>query len=321
MEYRKKLTTYSIVLVILVIIGVLGIFFNNQTQTELASQTPLLPGFVPKEATLVQVNNATAGGAAEFLKSNNGTWTLRQGTEIYPANKERLEAFLAGLPKLTEFRRVAKVDPNTPSSLESYGLDKPKSLRIKDKLGKVLVDLQIGKIDDTGHWVYVRFVGKSQVWLTDRNQLAFLEMGANAWTDLHIFPGDLKPSDLVRVSFTGKITTLDKKTYTSYELEKVQKNNKPAWELMPEKTFPSNADGYIDGLPQFNANSYMKADEKFNPATETQGVLTVWTQNGQKIEVHLGAEQKDARVPASQGGRRFWLTSWSLEQILFSNQK
>ena len=205
MEYRKKITTYGIVLAVLVIIGVLGVFFNNQTQAELASQTPLLPGFVPNQATQVQVDNGTSGGAADFLKSNNGTWTMRQGTDIYPANKERLEAFLKGLPKLTEFRRVAKVDPNTPSSLVSYGLDKPKSLRIKDKLGKVLVDLQIGKIDETGHWVYVRFVGKSQVWLTDRNQLAFLEMGANAWTDLHIFPGNLKPSDLVRVSFTGTV--------------------------------------------------------------------------------------------------------------------
>ena len=312
MEYRKKITVYSAILVVLVLTALGGLFFSQQAMDARASQQPLLPTLAPQEATKLIIDNGTPDGKWVITRSGQA-WTVTYGTQTYPGNTDRLNSFLKGLNKLTKFRKVA--DVNNQTKLDAYGLAKPRTVQVLNADGKVLVNLQTGTTDDTGRYDYVRVNGQPQIWLTERNPLTVMELGWNAWTDLSLIPGNLKPDDLIHISLTGTIHTLEKKTYSPFDLIKTIKDKKPQWKLA-NGTFPKTAQDYVDGLPGFKVNSYLKDGETYDPSKDTQGVLTVQTQTKTYV-FHIGMEQKDGRIPASDGTRKFWLSTWSLDQILF----
>lgn len=325
MEYRKKIILYSALIGILALTTVFGTLFSSQAVFQRQSSEPLLAAYTPEA-----VSSVTIEGQATLVRQEDSSWKVLVNNQPYPADNPRVKTFLGDLANLKKTKEVSN-----SKDLAAYGLDQPKRLQLRDKTGKVLYDLLVGKGDNLGKGVYVKMADKDTVWLTDRGFARSLELDFNTWCDLSLVPGSKKPADLARISWTGSLsvaqpplppkdekskpTPQPPKVYGPFQLDKQAKDQAVKWQLKSTGVFPANAEGYVTQVLGFKFTSYLKPDESFDPA-QAVAVLTLEWGNGTKTEIKLGPSDDKKRIPAFDGQRKFWLADWALDSLAFKPQ-
>jgi hypothetical protein len=116
----------------------------------------------------------THKGKSFSVHQKDGAWAVKEFAD-YPAETGLVRKALFALTELRPHEaktkdpaRLAKLDLDDPASKEASG----KQLTVKDKDGKVLADLVIGKGNSTNvilgkEMVYIRKAGDNQAWLAE----------------------------------------------------------------------------------------------------------------------------------------------------------
>lgn len=304
-DYRTKVTILSALIGVLSLTAVLGWAFSQQSVAQRQSQESLLAGFQPSAVRSLEVGSDT------LLVKSTG-WTVQLGNASFPGASDRIDTYLKTLEGLKKSRLVTRDGDGKP-----FGLDSGfKTLKIAGEGSKVLFELQVGNTNELGDQVYVRLAGQKEIWETDSGFSRSLGQDFNAWADLSLFPGR-KDGDLTRVAFDSRIETADKTVFAPFDLVKSTKDGKSVWENRLTKTSTEAMATWAQLVPSFRFAGFVSAQD--GPSTTTSlGTVSLTWSDGSTTTIKIGPPDGQNRYRASDGAREFWLSDWSLGQLLFN---
>jgi len=303
MEYRTKITAASAVLGLLALTAVLGFVFSGQQVVERQSQAPLFTHYSAAEVTGLDIS----GG----IKLTKGTdWSLEYQGHPYPISKDRILDYLSTLASQKRERLVSS-NPD----LKAYGLDTGfKTLKILGKQG-TLFEIQVGKINDLGDKVYVRFAGDKKVWETDRSFARTLDLSFNTWADLSLFPGR-KSTDLTRIAFEGRVVTQDKSVYGPFDLVRSDTAGKVSWENRLGKASTDGMTRWANQVAAFKFNDFASPTDPPRSSIVLGTVTLTWA-DGTSSQVVIGPPDSQHRFRCTDGTLDFWINDWMISQLLY----
>jgi hypothetical protein len=304
MDYKTKVTVTSTLLAVLVLTAVLGTVFSQQAVVQRQASEPLLAGFQASAVTGLELGNGVV------LKKDKA-WNLTFQGKAYPVSVDRVETYLKTISTNQRERLVTKDGDGA-----AFGLDKGfKTLKVLGTGGQVIADLQIGGTSDLGDKTYVRFAGTKEIWQTDRGFSRTLDLDFNTWADLSLYPGK-KSADLTRVTFDSRIETSEKAVYAPFDLVKATKDGKSRWEDRLTKVSTEPMTSWADLVASFRVAAFAGPTEPA-PAGSPIGTVTTFWGDGSATVVKLFAPDAQNRYRATDGTRDFWVTDWSLGQLLY----
>jgi hypothetical protein len=241
--------------------------------------------------------DVTAKGKTFTIYKKDGTWVVKEVSD-YPADTALVRKALFALTEL----RPYEAKTNDPKRLDKLDLEDPKSkdaqskrLTVKDKDGKVLADLIVGKSNTTNiilgkEMVYVRKAGDNQAWLAEGDPS--LKDTALDWIDRKVID--------VAVARVADVETKDAKGGDILHLAKAKPEDKdyaikniPAdWKPKEARTISYVAES-LDGVSLDDVKKASDIDFTKNAA----GTGTWRTFDGLVIKVRMANQDK-----------KFWAT-------------
>ena len=143
------------------------IFFKDRTITRFPDADQLLLERGPRKATFAKVD---------------GNWKLTEPFSA-DADQQQLEDALDSLARLRADELV--LEKPTPDDLIRFGLDKPETRWQIKNAGKIVVEINLGKKDESSTRSYAQIVGKDIVFLLDMKLTNWLQgefRSRNLWT-------------------------------------------------------------------------------------------------------------------------------------------
>jgi hypothetical protein len=133
------------------------LFYRDRNITRFPDADQLLLERGPRKATFARVD---------------GNWKLTEPF-VSEADQQQLDDALDGLARLRADELV--VEKPTPEDLTRFGLDKPETRWQIKNAGKLLLEIKLGKRDESATRCYAQIAGKDLVFLLDVKQTNWLQ--------------------------------------------------------------------------------------------------------------------------------------------------
>ncbi|UCF98187.1 MAG: DUF4340 domain-containing protein [Spirochaetaceae bacterium] len=133
----------------------------------------------------------------------NGEWKILIGGREYPGHARHIQSLLDLLASVKQIRQVAAGS----AAKAAFGLtEEPgRYIILLDGDNISLAHLHVGKRDGQDGGSFVRLDGHSQVVLLNRALDFYLDAPSQFWSNLRLFPDDLKAEDIIRLATRGRI--------------------------------------------------------------------------------------------------------------------
>lgn len=166
---------------------------------------PLLPNFKATAVTAVTVQ--PAGEEGIHLERTNATWTLTRPVP-FPAQKALVENLLTALERLVPSHTVKPGElPNRPQAEAEYGFDNaPVTLNLQQ--GEYLTSVKFGRRTAPGDQMFVRVVGREDIYVVDVELLNLLPRSPNEWRDTSLVNWAALTFDRITITNVGKVISL-----------------------------------------------------------------------------------------------------------------
>ena len=179
-------------------------FFERNLKPAPTGPPPVLPEF--KASTVTSVRVLPAGYSEIRVERTNSGWLMTRPIAA-PAAKAQIEDLLAALEQLVP---ATVVSPGAlkqrPQAEEDFGFENPQtSIVLQD--AKANPRIQIGARTAPGDQVFLRVVGREDVFVVDADLLNLLPRGTNDWRDAALI--DLRAVAFDRITITNITGPMD----------------------------------------------------------------------------------------------------------------
>ena len=173
-------------------------FFERHLQRAAPGPSPLLPGF--KASAVSSVRVLPAGQSEIRVERTNSAWLMTRPIAAAAAATQ-IEKLLATLEQLVPATVVSPGElKHRPQAEVEFGFENPlTSLVLQD--GGANPRIQIGAHTAPGDQVFLRVVGREDVFVVDAEFLALLPRGTNDWRDAALI--DLRALAFDRITITN----------------------------------------------------------------------------------------------------------------------
>ena len=280
LTYKKKVTLLSALVAVLALIYILTLVFDpeNRGSAAFALLDPSL---------LVMADGLEISGpeGRTVLKRRNNVWFISGDTGEFPAKQDRV----ADLFDLLSRRKNYPVRASSSEGIERLALTEESAFRIvvRGGAGLPLLDLLIGGADALGREVYLRRAPWNQIYSSEDSFSFFINLKANSWYDLRLFPAELSVDSIqqVEVSFPDE----------SYILRRSGRG----W-IIPGKENAAldtnRVEAFLKRLLEAEADSFAVS------APETiEGRITIQFGNGTTRSLQTGPLTEPSAEPAGPG--------------------
>ena len=181
LTYKEKVTLLSALVAVLAIIYILTFVLDPENRGS-AAFALLDPSFL----VMVDGIEISSPEGRTALKRRNDVWFISGDSGEFPAKQDRV----ADLFDLLSRKENYPVRASSSEGIEKLGLKEENASRIvvRGGAGLPLLDLLIGGADALGREVYFRRAPWNQIYSAEDNFSFFINLKANSWYDLRLFP-------------------------------------------------------------------------------------------------------------------------------------
>jgi hypothetical protein len=250
----------------------------------------------------------SADGKSIEISSDGDSWSFKDGNASYPASAEKVKAFFKALSQANELYKVS----SNKDAWKNFGLeDGKKTLVVKDKSGKTLAEVSVGKEDSTGKQVYVSLAGKDTVYAVSNVFTSYMRADDVSWSDLRIFPAGIDKRSVqeiaVKVDFQGEQEG-DAGVKMDYRL--VRDAKKP-WKVAGNDTLEldtAKVDAFVNGIVGMNAESFVLEGGKAAAApllADERGSVLIRTGKGEEFRLSISKKGSDDKHVMKLDGKDY----------------
>jgi hypothetical protein len=315
MAYRKKLVILSAITAALALTWLLTIVFEpERSGSRSAAYTWLDPKLVDRIDRIV----ISGGDESRELVRKNGEWFVSHNGREYPARHLRVEDFIGALTK----RAPYPLRSASPASHERLGLAEGAASRITISgggaapagTGQPLLDLLIGRSDNTGREVYLRRQGQNEVRSGEDIFSAYTSGPRNSWYNLRLIPesedGKLDTDGVQRLSVYSGPESAEPQVFSRWNRE---------WTFSglsitdPDMT---KVDAYIRTILNTEGDDF---DDTINPGdpmfNHSRIVLELGTGAVKTIRLSQADENKRRFALVSGSERVYVIPGWAADRL------
>ena len=180
MNYKKKVTILSALLVVLALTYIIILFFDSDRRGESPFAWLEASQFVMADRIEVSGMNGQV-----VLRRINDTWFLSEGSVDYPARQSSVEDLISSLSR----KEIYPIRALSSEARERLGLDGNNSsrIRVSGGAGLPLLDLLIGNTDALGREVYLKSADSNEIHSAEDRFTFFTEANSDFWMDRRLF--------------------------------------------------------------------------------------------------------------------------------------
>jgi hypothetical protein len=293
MDFKKKLITLSSIAAALALLVIAGWIFSPENNQRRAARRDLVG-----QKALDKASSFAIGADAKSIEvtAEGDSWSFKNGNAAYPASSEKVKAFFKALSQANELYKVS----SNKDTWKNFGLeDGKKTLLLKDKSGKTLADVCVGKDDPTGKQVYVAIAGKDTVYAVSNVFTSYVRADEVSWSDLRLFPAGLDKRNVqeieVKADFPGE---KDGEAGVKIDYRLVRDAKKP-WKVAGNDTIEldtAKVDALVNGIVGMDAESFVLEDGKAAAAlliADERGSVVVRTGKGEEYRLAISKKGSD----------------------------
>lgn len=316
MKFKGKLITLSAVLGALVIAYVLGSLFSYGRQSRIR-EIELFPGLKKEQAALITLEGGE--GAVALSKNESGSWMVQAEEAGYPADSGKIDTLLSSVAGLNQLR-VASRNPENFSSFE-LGDAEAKKLSVADAEGRTLAEILIGKAAG-GDGDYARLPKSDIVVTTDKKLSFYVDQNRDYWTNLRLFPEDLKGTNIDKIGVKARGVVLETDPVTAeYTLVKTVQKDVDVWKIQGQEGAQVDqtlADGVANSLANLRARGYAGVKSALPASGAALAEIEFTTEGGGSygITVYPGTEEKEFLLTLNTGPYLYTVADWSLQGLI-----
>lgn len=173
-------------------------FFERHWKKPPPGLPPLLSDFQASNVTYVRLLPPNQDGI--LLQRTNGSWFLTRPIN-FPAHRAKVEVLLTNLESQLPARVIAPAEMRQRAKAdEEFGFDNP-ILELELRQGDRSDRLKFGRLTAPGSQVFVRVVGREDVYVMDAALLQLLPTAPPDWRDTQLL--DLRTLDFDRLNVTN----------------------------------------------------------------------------------------------------------------------
>jgi len=267
-------------------------YFKDSLRPPPAPVVQILPGFSVSAVSRIQVR--PENHLAIRALRTNGAWQVMTEAQVYPAQTDRLESFLAELNRLAPATYIAGTElRGRPNSDEEFGfMPTPQATIMLD--GQYHAQLRVGFKTAPGDQVFLQRVGAAGVFVVDADLLNFLPRTANDWRNRTFI--DLSALKFDRIAVTNGPT--------SFVLQRNPSNH--LWRILPPIEARANSARIEDALQKIqtiDVNQFVPEDPK--PDLEGLGLQPPALQLVFSQGTNLAAALQFGKSPTNDAGQVF----------------
>ncbi len=303
MDFKKKFIALSSVAGALLAIALLGFVFSPERRQARAARGELVPARAVDKAASFEI--AADGSAIEII-SENGGWAYREGGNSFPVPQDRVKAFFKALGQIDELYKVS----SKKETWKDFGLeDGKRSVSMKDSKGTVLAEAFVGKADPSGKRVYAAIGGKEAVYLVSNAFTSYLRSDKPSWSDLRIFPKDLKKQDVQEIIVKADIPASEGGAAVKADY-RFLRDPKKTWKLQGGADMeidPAKVDGLVNGIIGMDAESFVYADIEAAATRlkEPGATVILRTGKGEELELSISKDQVAGKHAVKASGKDY----------------
>jgi len=194
LTYKKKVLFLSTFVAVLALIYILTFVFDSESRRGAA-----FAWLDPSLFVMADGIEISGPESRTVLKRRNGLWFVSGDSGEFPAKQERVDDLFDLLSRKANY----PVRSSSSEGIERLALTEESASRItiRGGAGLPLLDLLIGNADALGREVYLRRAPWNQIYSTEDNFSYFINLKANSWYDLRLFP--------VAVDSAGRSSTME----------------------------------------------------------------------------------------------------------------
>jgi Domain of unknown function (DUF4340) len=271
------------------------------------------PRPVPRLDTAdIQTLEVTKAGIKSVIVKEGTTYKVTAPV-AYAADEAVAKAAFEGLKKMD----VSNLVTEKTDKQAEFEVDDKSGIHmvVKEKGGKVLADLIVGK--STGSGTMVRPSGKNEIWSSNGISRYLFDKAAADWRDKSITSFTLADAERVEVVAKDGGKTIVKKTGAKAGTE-------DAWEIVEssvkiDKLDNSTANGIVSALAIWKANDFADgvklADVGLEPAQLT---VTVGLKGGKKVTALIGNKKGEDEyyVKTPEGPQVYTLKKYNADRVM-----
>jgi hypothetical protein len=313
MTYNRKRAVLLALIAALAVVYVFSVVFEPERALSRAAAYTWLDPKLTGRIDRISVSGGTPGESVELVRKNGG-WFVSHAGRDYPARGLRVEDFIGVLTRRASY----PLRSTGAASHERLGLDGNSASRIvvSGGAGPALLDLLVGRPDNTGREVYLRRQGENEVRSGEDNLSAYIAGSRTSWYELRLFPEseNLGLADVQRLTVnTGSGTDgAPPKTWT------LTRNGRE-WTISGmEITDPDTGkiDAYIRGIIAAEGEDFSDSLDPADPLLDHSRV-TLELGDGRVKTVRLSAPDENNRRFAQVSGsvQVYTLAGWAAERL------
>lgn len=205
MTYNRKRAVLLALIAALAVVYVFTVVFEPERAGSRAAAYTWLDPKLTGRIDRISISGGVPGEGVELVRKNGG-WFVSHAGRDYPARGLRVDDFIGVLSRRASY----PLRSTGAAAHERLGLDGDSASRIvvSGGAGPALLDLLVGRSDNTGREVYLRRQGENEVRSGEDNLSAYIAGSRTSWYELRLFPesanGALGLDDVQRLTvYTG----------------------------------------------------------------------------------------------------------------------
>lgn len=176
-------------------------FFERHWGRPPPGSKPLLAGFQATNVTAVSILPFNQGGIR--LERTDANWFITRPI-TFPAHRALLDALLTSLERLRPAYTITPAElQHRPKADEEFGFENPK-LVLELQHGDRSDRLKFGRLTAPGDQVFVRVVGREDIYVMDAVLLKLLPVSHDNWRDTVLVDFHALAFDRINVTNSGK---------------------------------------------------------------------------------------------------------------------
>jgi len=317
MSFRGKVILLGSLCAALLVTFLLGQVFSPERKA--GGGAALFPGLKTEAVRKVSVK----AGSAEILLVREKDWLLQESGRSFPASAKRVDSMLKEISTLKR-GNVITSRQDAWAGLGLQGAD-AKILTLYGGKGEKLAELTIGKTGVGGGGSYIRLGDEKQVYQTGSSLASSMETERRFWSDLRLLPDGLKPENVTRISFRGRMAFEEGKKARSLDyslLKAADAKGKMHWTFEGQKDEAideAKVEQILSNMIGAEGNDFADASENTRKAmAEAKAEVTFSLGDNREYTLVVGSKAEGSQYYASlKGGELAYLVpEWRLERIL-----
>lgn len=319
MEQKRKIIILCIILGVFAVTFLLGTIFNVEKKYKTIYEIQLLSQIEADEISLIEL---TTEDTELRLKKISDSWFVGIDGNEYPGDEDKIDQFIQ---KLLEIKTKRLVTENE-EQLEKIGLDEDADrVLLYGKGEKLLEEIRISA-DSAAGTEYVKTTASNKVFAVDSQLSFYPRQEGSYWSDLAIFPDELRETEIVKIEiqlddFYGDEKEKDPHAAGYTLVKMVSESGDQEWVIdgsEPESVKQSEVTSLINALTGVRADSY--ADAKETAGGQRKTIARVEAVTASDVQYELKVIRKiddDSYLCSTVGNDYFYAVSrWQLERIL-----